>query len=96
MGFFFLPSSVSIFLQILSNFDEGLSPETIIKTGSPMKEVLNYYEDKIQLSNVLVREKLKKHNYFIISMHREENLDSDVNLSELLNSLNSNRFYLPS
>ena len=69
--------------------DEGLSPETIIKTGSPMKEVINYYIDKIRSSKVLVKEKLKKHNYFLLSMHREENLDSDDNLKELLNSLNS-------
>jgi len=68
---------------------EGLRPETIIKTGSPMTEVLFYYQDKIEKSDVLEREKLNKGGYFIVSMHREENVDSETNFNNLLDSLNA-------
>ncbi|MBE0650619.1 MAG: UDP-N-acetylglucosamine 2-epimerase (non-hydrolyzing) [Bacteroidales bacterium] len=68
---------------------EGLPPETIIKTGSPMTEVLSYYKDEIQKSDVLEREKLSKGEYFIVSTHREENVDSETNFNNLLNSLNA-------
>ena len=66
---------------------EGLNPETIIKTGSPMKEVLSHYKKNIELSNVLVKEGLKMKDYFIVSVHREENLDSKENLNDLISSL---------
>lgn len=68
---------------------EGLPPDRIIKTGSPMFEVLTYYAQKIAVSEVLKNLELKKHNYFVVSAHREENVDSDINLAKLLNILNS-------
>lgn len=66
---------------------EGIRPETIIKTGSHMEEVLNYYMPKIQSSNVLARENLEEHRYFVVSAHREENVDSPENLRNLLDTL---------
>lgn len=68
---------------------EGIRPETIIKTGSHMKEVLSHYMPKIKKSNVKDRMKLKNKKYFLISAHREENVDSDDNLLELIESLNN-------
>lgn len=69
--------------------EEGVSPETVFKTGSPMKEVLSYYEKKIKKSEILDRLSLKKGGYFIVSMHREENIDNEDNFNDLLSSLNS-------
>lgn len=69
--------------------DEGLAPETIIKTGSPMKEVLLFHKAKIVESNVLEKEELEKDSYFIVSAHREENVDSEINFKNLLESLNA-------
>lgn len=66
---------------------EGLRPETVIKTGSPMKEVLNYYFNKIQDSDVLTRLQLQQKEYFLVSAHREENVDNEVNFFNLLQSL---------
>jgi UDP-N-acetylglucosamine 2-epimerase (non-hydrolysing) len=66
---------------------EGLRPETIIKTGSPMKEVLAYHSQQIDSSDVLVRLQLQKGEYFLVSAHREENVDDDVNFTNLLQSL---------
>lgn len=66
---------------------EGIRPETIIKTGSSMKEVLNYYWPKIEASNPLKDLKLKEHEYFIVSAHREENVDSVENFTNFLKSL---------
>jgi len=66
---------------------EGVRPETVIKTGSPMYEVLNYYKPQIEASGVLKRLKLKPREYFVVSAHREENVDSPVNLADLLDSL---------
>lgn len=66
---------------------EGINPETIIKTGSPMKEVLLYHKQNIENSDVLDRENLKKNGYFIVSTHREENVDSEENFHNLLNAL---------
>lgn len=68
---------------------EGIPPETIIKTGSPMKEVLLFHQGNIERSNVLEKENLKKGGYFIVSTHREENVDSEINFGNLLNSLNA-------
>lgn len=68
---------------------EGIKPETIIKTGSPMKEILTYYHDQIINSPVLEDLELKPKNFFLISAHREENIDSDTNFTKLLDSLNA-------
>ncbi len=68
---------------------EGIRPETVIKTGSPMKEVLAYYMPKILKSEVLKRLKLKESAYFVVSTHREENIDSPENFKNLLGSLNA-------
>ena len=66
---------------------EGINPETIIKTGSPMKEILNYYAPKINNSNILKKLELVHKEYFVVSAHREENIDSDINITNLLESL---------
>lgn len=68
---------------------EGLPPDQIIKTGSPMKEVINYYSNGINSSNILKKLKLIKNKYFVVSSHREENIDSDKNLKKLISILNS-------
>lgn len=68
---------------------EGVRPETIIKTGSHMREVLDYYMPKIQASEVLERMQLERGRYFIVSAHREENVDSEDNLRDLLETLNA-------
>ncbi len=66
---------------------EGIRPETIIKTGSPMKEVLNNNMKKILSSDILSKSNLKKNEYIIMSIHREENVDSPKNFSDLLESI---------
>jgi len=68
---------------------EGIRPETIIKTGSPMKEVLYYYKADIEASDILKQLKLQTTKYFVVSAHREENVDSDTNFQDLLHSLNT-------
>lgn len=68
---------------------EGISPERIIKTGSPMKEVLGHYQPYIEASDVLTQLQVKPGEYFVVSAHREENVDSEVNLSDILESLNA-------
>lgn len=68
---------------------EGLPPDRTIKTGSPMFEVLNYYRDGIEASDVLERLDLKEHEFFVISAHREENVDSDKNFLKLVDVLNA-------
>lgn len=67
---------------------EGLPSDRVIKTGSPMFEVLNYYKPKIDKSDVLSRLGLKKHEYFVVSAHREENIESDENFTRLVGILN--------
>lgn len=68
---------------------EGIRPETIIKTGSCMKEILLFYKEKINNSKILTQLSISKSNYFIVSAHREENVDYPENLELLLDSLNS-------
>ncbi len=68
---------------------EGIRPETIIKTGSHMHEVLDYYMPKIQQSDVLLRMGLEPNRFFIVSAHREENVDSPQNLLDLVETLNA-------
>lgn len=67
---------------------EGIRPETIIKTGSSMQEVFAMNKDKIAQSNVLERLGLKEKEYFVLSAHREENVDNEKNFINLLNSIN--------
>lgn len=76
---------------------EGIKPETIIKTGSPMMEVLNKNMDKILSSNILEKENLKTGEYILMSIHREENVDSKENFNDLLESIDglSETFNLP-
>src|ERR1035441_10022057 len=76
---------------------EGISPYRIVKTGSPMYEVLTYYRPKIDKSDALQRLGLKQYQYFVVSAHREENIDPPshfANLVSLLNGL-AGRFQLP-
>jgi UDP-N-acetylglucosamine 2-epimerase (non-hydrolysing) len=68
---------------------EGVRPETIIKTGSHMREVLDYYMPKIAGSDVLARQGLQAGKYFLVSAHREENVDVPENLRDLLQTLNA-------
>lgn len=67
---------------------EGLPPDRVIKTGSPMYEVLHHYMPKINASDVLTRLNLKPHEYFVVSAHREENIDSPKQFSSLVDTLN--------
>lgn len=69
--------------------NEGIRPETIIKTGSHMSEVLKFYQDKINASTILEREQLKEKQFFVVSAHREENVDSRELLDEWLLTLES-------
>lgn len=68
---------------------EGLPADRIIKTGSPMFEVLNYYMSQIDTSDVLSRLKLQKRQFFVVSAHREENVDSPIQLTKLAKTLNT-------
>jgi UDP-N-acetylglucosamine 2-epimerase (non-hydrolysing) len=67
---------------------EGIRADTIIKTGSHMREVLDYYQPKIQKSNVLQRMDLVANKFFIVSAHREENVDTPQNLMDMVEMLN--------
>ena len=67
---------------------EGLPADRIIKTGSPMMEVMNHYMSKIQASNVMQRLNLEKGKYFVVSAHREENINNEKNFRGLLTALN--------
>ena len=68
---------------------EGVRPETIIKTGSHMREVLDHYMPKIQASDICERMGLDSGRYFIVSAHREENVDSPENLADMVETLNA-------
>lgn len=76
---------------------EGLPADRVIKTGSPMYEVLNHYMPKVQKSTILEQLELKPNNYFIISAHREENISSEKSFSNLVDILNvlSENFSIP-
>jgi UDP-N-acetylglucosamine 2-epimerase (non-hydrolysing) len=67
---------------------EGLSADRIIKTGSPMFEVLHHFMPKIQASDILQKLQLEKHKYFVVSAHREENINSKQNFDRLFSTLN--------
>ncbi|MFP5483671.1 MAG: UDP-N-acetyl glucosamine 2-epimerase, partial [Gammaproteobacteria bacterium] len=68
---------------------EGLPPDMVIKTGSPMFEVLNHYREGIEQSDVLTRLGLQEGKFFVVSAHREENVDSDKNFLALVETLNA-------
>jgi len=68
--------------------DEGIKPETIIKTGSCMKEVLTYYKNKIDQSDILHKLNISEKSFFVCSIHREENVDDTENFNNLIDSLN--------
>lgn len=66
---------------------EGIAPETIIKTGSTMKEVLEFYKPNIETSDILNQQNLTKGEYILMSVHREENVDEQTNFAKLLDCL---------
>ncbi|AMT96350.1 MULTISPECIES: non-hydrolyzing UDP-N-acetylglucosamine 2-epimerase [Psychrobacter] len=68
---------------------EGLPADLVVKTGSPMFEVLHHYKAKIEASNILETLDLTEHQYFIVSAHREENINSDQNFLDLVDMLNA-------
>lgn len=68
---------------------EGIRPETIIKTGSHMREVLDFYMPKIEKSDVIERMGLESNRFFIVSAHREENIDSPENMLNMVETLNA-------
>jgi UDP-N-acetyl-L-fucosamine synthase len=68
---------------------EGLPPDMVIKTGSPMAEVLGFYRSGIEASPVLAKLGLEKDKFFVVSAHREENIDSDQNFAKLVQVLNA-------
>ncbi len=69
--------------------DEGIRPEIVIKTGSCMKEVLSFYKNSINQSSVIKELKLNNKDYFVCSLHREENVDYQDNFTSLIDSLNA-------
>ncbi|MAR94924.1 MAG: UDP-N-acetylglucosamine 2-epimerase (non-hydrolyzing) [Gammaproteobacteria bacterium] len=68
---------------------EGLNPDQIIKTGSPMNEVISYHIEDINKSNILKKLNIQKEKYYLVSCHREENVDDIDNLSDLVESMNT-------
>lgn len=76
---------------------EGLPPDQVIKTGSPMREVIDYYRAGVEASGILPRLALTEQQYFLVSSHREENVDAPENLQRLFDVLNAlaERFSLP-
>lgn len=69
--------------------DEGLPPDQIIKTGSPLKEILTYHQEAIDSSDIVNRLGLQTKKYFVVSMHREENVDNQDNLENLVCAINA-------
>tara|TARA_Y200000002_G_C22687651_1_gene666638 strand:- start:6374 stop:7504 length:1131 start_codon:yes stop_codon:yes gene_type:complete len=67
---------------------EGFASDQIIKTGSPMNEVLTFYRDRIDNSNALEEHGLEKNNFFLLSCHREENIESEANFKKFIKILN--------
>ena len=76
---------------------EGIRPETIFKIGSSMKEVYTHYEDKIADSKIIEKMNLIKNEYFVVSAHKEENIDNEENFNDLVDTLNyiASRFNIP-
>lgn len=76
---------------------EGIAPDRVIKTGSPMFEVLEHYKEKIQASSILETLGLKPGEFFLVSSHREENINDDKNFNLLIDSLSTiaNQYHLP-
>ena len=76
---------------------EGFPPDQVIKTGSPMREVLDYYSREIESSNIIEKLSLVPYQYFLVSSHREENVDSPENLKKILDILNelATRYKVP-
>ena len=68
--------------------EEGINPDMIIKTGSPISEVISFYKPKILASEILDKLKLKQNNYFLVSAHREENIEDETNFVKLFSILN--------
>jgi UDP-N-acetylglucosamine 2-epimerase (non-hydrolysing) len=68
---------------------EGLSPDCVIKTGSPMFEVLTYYRPQIEASDILTRLDIEAEKYFVVSAHREENIESPKAFAKLVEVLNA-------
>ncbi len=68
--------------------NEGFPAKQIIKTGSPMYEVINHYKSRIDSSEILKRLNLRENLYFLMSLHREENIDTEKNLKQIINLLN--------
>ena len=68
---------------------EGLPPDRVITVGSPMREVIEYHRDKINSSTVLANRKLKQFEYYLVSAHREENVDSDEGFERLVTVINT-------
>jgi len=67
---------------------EGFPPDQVIKTGSPMREVLDYYAKDIESSDIINKLGLQSHQYFLVSSHREENVDSSANLLKIIGICN--------
>ena len=76
---------------------EGMNPDLVIKTGSPMAEIINHYKNKIMKSQVLEQLGLEKFSYFLVSVHREENVEPDCSILKFINILNniSDKYDLP-
>lgn len=76
---------------------EGLPPDLVIKVGSPMKEVLNDNSKKIEQSKILTQLKLKTNNFFVVSAHRQENIESEINFNKILSIISEveSHFELP-
>ena len=77
--------------------DEGIAPDRIIKTGSPMKEIFDFYKSNIEESNILDSLRLKKKDYFLVSLHREENVESKSKINNFLKILKAlnNKYQMP-